>query len=701
LKDGSFGKRANRLISEKSPYLLQHAHNPVDWFPWGEEAFERARQEDKPVFLSIGYSTCHWCHVMENESFENEEVAAVLNRVFVCIKVDREERPDLDGFYMDVCELMTGSGGWPLTILMTPERDVFFAGTYIPKETRYGRTGIIELTEQVEDIWRHRRSDIRSIAEQVKNSLESRTKTTSESELGKDAFDDGYEKLALNFDNSYGGWGHGLKFPSATNIMFLLRHWRSNMSSFALKMVEKTLQHMRAGGVFDQIGYGFHRYATDEEWLIPHFEKMLHDQALLALAYAEAYQATKKDEYKQTVEEVLEYVLRDLASPEGGFYSAQDADSEGAEGKFYVWTLDQIKQILPIDADFAIKVFGVTEGGNFKIEAFEGAIGANILHLTGSIESLASDCGLSAYDFAERLCKVRGDLFVSREERVHPSIDDKVLTDSNGLIIAALARASQVLNDGKYLIAATKAADFVLDKMRKNGRKLLHTFTKGEASIEGFLDDYAFLIWGLTEIYEASFEERYLLAALDLAKIMRSDFLDEEKGGFYSTSKENLEKGIIRRKEQFDQTVPSGNAVAILDLMRLSRLTDELELEQTATHTIRALSSGIKQRPDLYSFTLVALDFFLGPNYKVIVVGDIERKDTLEILEILRKQFVPGMVLSLKNTNEANVKPSAFEWSTVYEEIDGKATVYICKNQTCLPPANNMAEVLEILEARK
>lgn len=699
MKNGQSDEHANRLAREKSPYLLQHASNPIEWFAWDEEAFDTAKREDKPVFLSIGYSACHWCHVMEKESFEDEKVATVLNKVFVCIKVDREERPDLDNFYMDICELLTGSGGWPLTILMTPERRVFFAGTYISRESHYGRPGIIELAEQVEDIWQHRRNDILSITKKIESNLECNSETSDVAELGKDVLDDGYEKLVLNFDEKFGGWGHGLKFPSAVNVMFLLRYWRRNMSSSGLKMVEKTLQNMRAGGIFDQVGFGFHRYSTDEEWVVPHFEKMLYDQALLTLAYLEAYQVTKRVEYKRTVEEILEYVLRDLASSEGGFYSSQDADSEGTEGKFYLWTIDQIKQALPTNLDFALKVFGVTSGSNFKIGASEGVVGVNILHLNGSFQSLASDLMMSTEGFASKLHKVCEDLFIIREKRVHPSVDDKILTDWNGLTIAALARAFQVLGEQKYLVAAINATDFVLNKMRKDGKRVFHRFAKGEVSVEGFLDDYAFFIWGLIEIYEAVFDVRYLRAALDLAAVMHSKFWDEDRGGFYNTSVERQEKGTLRKKELFDRAVPSGNSVALLNLLRLAKLTDNMELEKTAKNSARVFSSKIRERPDAYLFALVALDFILRTSYKVVLVGEPLRKDTIDMLAALRENFAPNIVLLFNPAHEESRNPLAVsQWAIPYKELEGKATVYVCRNQTCLPPTNNIADVLKTLK---
>jgi uncharacterized protein YyaL (SSP411 family) len=517
---GNQERKPNRLIHEKSPYLLQHAYNPVDWYPWGEEAFEAAKAQDKPVFVSIGYSACHWCHVMEKESFDDDEVATLMNKVFVCIKVDREERPDLDSAYMAVCQMMGRSCGWPLNIIMTPDKNPFFAASYIPKSSRFGLAGMVDLIPQIEEIWKTRRSDLENLGDDIKRRIEIFEKRTRGEELGKDVLDDAYEKFVLSFDEANGGFGRAPKFPTPHNLLFLLRYWSRTKEKTALAMAENTLRAMRTGGIFDQVGFGFHRYSTDANWLVPHFEKMLYDQTLLALAYTEAFQATGAGKFKVTAKEALEYVLRDLSSPEGGFYAAEDADSEGEEGKFYLWTEEEIRKALaPEDAELAVRLFGVEAGGNYA-EAGRKRNGENILHLAKPLEQVASESQLTIDKLILRLGKICNLLFKAREKRVHPAKDDKILVDWNGLMIAALAKASSVFSEPRYLQAAVKAAGFMLEKMRDEKGTLYHRYAKGERAIAGFLDDYAFLVWGLTEIYETNFEESYLQAAVELTETM-------------------------------------------------------------------------------------------------------------------------------------------------------------------------------------
>ncbi len=512
-QDEATDRKPNRLIHEKSPYLLQHAYNPVDWYPWSDEAFMKAKAEDKPVFVSIGYSTCHWCHVMENECFDDEEVAKLMNGAFVSIKVDREERPDLDGAYMAVCQAMGQNCGWPLNVIMTPDKKPFFVASYIPKHSRFGLSGMMELVPQVQEAWRTRKSELESVGDDVKRRLEGFEKRLPAEEVGKDVLDDAYEQLTLRFDEEHSGFGDAPKFPTPHNLLFLLRYWKRTSEKNALRMVEKTLRAVRMGGIFDQIGLGFHRYSTDAEWLAPHFEKMLYDQALLTLAYVEAYQATGKEEFSVTVKEILHYVLRDLFSPDGGFFSAEDADTEGEEGKFYLWTEQEIRNALTTeDAALAVKLYAVEAGGNYFDPAKRGRNWKNILHLPKPVIKLAAELGMTVDELIPRTSKIQSALYEARLNRVHPAKDDKVLTDWNGLMIAALAKASQALGERKYLEAAVKASDFFIESMRE-GDVLFHRFVKGERAVEGFLDDYAFLSWGLIEVYEASFDEKYLRAA--------------------------------------------------------------------------------------------------------------------------------------------------------------------------------------------
>jgi uncharacterized protein YyaL (SSP411 family) len=680
-------RKPNRLITEKSPYLLQHAYNPVDWYPWGDEAFAKAKAEDKPVFVSIGYSSCHWCHVMEKECFDDEEVAELMNRAFVCIKVDREERPDLDGTYMMACQAMGRSCGWPLNVILTADEKPFFAASYIPKSSRFGLTGMMDLVPQIEELWKKRRADLENLGGDITRRLEAYAERAAGGELGKDVLDDAYEKLVLDFDEENGGFGSAPKFPTPHRLLFLLRYWNRTGEKTALAMAEKTLRAMRLGGVFDQVGYGFHRYSTDADWLVPHFEKMLYDQALLALAYTEAYQATGAGKFKVTAQEVLDYVLRDLASPEGGFYSAEDADSEGEEGKFYLWSMKEIRDDLPpADADLAVRLFGVKPEGNFTEAGRQ--TGRNILHWTQSLEEAASEAQLTVDQFILRLGRIVKSLLEARKTRVHPAKDDKVLADWNGLMIAALARASQVFGGEKYLQAAVKAADFVLAKMRIADGTLLHRYAKSEAAVEAFLDDYAFLAWGLIEVYEAGFNEKHLKTAIELTNAMTARFWDEKGGGFYFTASGNA--ALTRMKEAYDGALPSGNSVALLNLLRLAVLTGNPKFEEKAGRMIRTFADEVKRAPTAYAFMLLGADFALGPAYSVILVGEPREKDTLELLGALRKRFLPNLVVSLRKPDAAGLG---------YEIVYGKATAYVCRGQTCMPATNSAAKMLELLSA--
>ncbi len=680
-------RKPNRLIHEKSPYLHQHAYNPVDWYPWSEEAFEKAKAQDKPVFVSIGYSSCHWCHVMENESFDDDEVAKLLNEAFICIKVDREERPDLDSAYMTVCQAMGRSCGWPLNIIMSPDKNPFFATSYIPKNNRFGLVGMVDLVPQIEEIWKTRRSDLENLGNDIKRRIETFEKRTLGTELGKDVLDDAYQKLVLNFDEQNGGFGRAPKFPTPHNLLFLLRYWSRTKEKTALTMAEKTLRAMRLGGIFDQVGFGFHRYSTDAEWLVPHFEKMLYDQALLALGYTEAFQVTGAGKFKVTAKEVLEYVLRDLASLEGGFYAAEDADSEDEEGKFYVWTEKEIREALsPEDADLAVRLFGVKSMGNYG-EAVRKRNGVNILHFAKPLEQVASESQLTLEELIVRLRRVQNLLFKAREKRVHPAKDNKILVDWNGLMIAALARASSVFSEPRYLQAAVKAAGFILEKMKDKNGTLYHRYAKGERAIEGFLDDYAFFVWGLVEIYEACFEEEYLQAAVALTKAMVLRFWDDNSGGFYFTTKD-AENAVPRRKQVYDGALPSGNSVALLNLLRLAQLTGDPKQKKLASQTIKVFSEDVKRAPAAHTFMLVGVDFAVGPAYNVILVGAPQEDSMHKMLGSLKASYLPNMVISLRSPSAAGLG---------YEKIEDKATAYVCRDQTCMPPTNKIKKMLELL----
>jgi len=684
------GRKPNKLIREKSPYLLQHAYNPVDWYPWSNRAFIKAKAKNKPVFVSIGYSTCHWCHVMERECFDDEEVAKLMNDAFISIKVDREERPDLDGAYMTVCQVMGRSCGWPLNVIMTPDKKPFFVASYIPKNSRFGVVGMIDLVPQIREVWGTHKAELEKIGADVKSRIEQFETRLPEEELGKDVLDHAYEKLTLRFDAENGGFGSGPKFPSPHNLLFLLRYWKRTGEKNALVIVEKTLRAMLSGGIFDQVGFGFHRYSTDAIWLVPHFEKMLYNQALLVLAYVEAYQAMGKPKFADIAKQVLEYVLRDLASPEGGFCSAEDADSEGEEGRFYLWNLKEIRGALsPENAELAVKLFGVTARGNFD-EQSVGRRGKNILHLPKPIEQLASELGLTVNALKEKVGTIQKILFEARKTRVHPARDEIILTDWNGLMIAALARASQVLGEEEYLKAAVKTADFFMEKMWEKKGKLYHRFIKGEIAVEGFLDDYVFFVWGLIEIYESSFDDKFLQAASKLTDIMVARFWDEKEGGFFFNAKGSADVGA-KRKEIYDGALPSGNSVAMLNLLRLSHLNGNTAYETLARRISRTFAAEVKKSPSAHTFLLLGVDFALGPTYNVTLVGDLNDEGLLNMLKTLRSRYPPRMVVSLKSTRKAEFG---------YEQIEGKATAYVCRDQTCLPPTNKPQEMLKLFSEK-
>ena len=695
--------KPNRLISEKSPYLLQHAYNPVDWYPWSAEAFQKAHSEDKPIFLSIGYSTCHWCHVMEKESFEDLEIAKMLNDTFVCIKVDREERPDLDAAYMKICQIIAGTGGWPLHIIMTPDKKPFFAATYVPKENRFGQIGIKQLLQQIRQLWAVKRKELIDSAEKITTLLEEKEKASFGLEpiedLAESTLDEAYLHLAENFDENNGGFGYAPKFPSPHNLSFLLRYWKRTRCEKALQMVERTLKAMRAGGIYDHCDFGFHRYATDPNWLVPHFEKMLYDQAMLVTAYTEAYQATGKKEYKQTVYEIISYVIRNMTDPLGGFYSAEDADSEGEEGKFYLWTQKEIVQTLPKEqADFVERVFGIEEEGNFIETATGKKNGKNILHLKKPLTEVASDMHLSQEKLQKMIDEARQGLLAVRRTRVRPRRDDKILTDWNGLMIAALAKASQVFDEVKFSAVARKATNFIIERLNNAEGKLVHRYREEEAGISGFLDDYAFLIWGLIELYEAVFEAKYLRYAISLTDKMLTHFWDKEHGGFYQTA-DYSETTLVRSKDIYDGAYPSGNSVAALDLVRLAGMTGEAGLEEKTAQLMRAFSNEVARTPSVHTQLMIALDFALGPSSEVVVVGDPQKEDTSKMLQTLQSSFLPRTVVIFRSSVEK--LPEITDLTKYTKDLrndKGKATAYVCRNHVCNLPVTNAHAMLELLD---
>ncbi len=690
----------NRLKDEKSPYLLQHADNPVDWYAWGDEAFEKAKNQDKPVFLSIGYSTCHWCHVMEHESFEDKAVANLMNDAFVSVKVDREERPDIDNIYMTVCQAMTGSGGWPLTIIMTPEKKPFFADTYIPKDGRFGKIGMTELIPQITEVWKNRRDDIEKSAEQTADFLRKSTAGEKGESLTPTVLDKLFDLFAQRYDNTYGGFGNAPKFPSPHNFMFLLRYWKRTGNTKAIEMVEKTLQSMRQGGIYDQIGYGFHRYSTDQRWLVPHFEKMLYDQAMLTMAYTETFQATGNNFYKTTAEEILTYVLRDMSSPEGGFYSAEDADSDGEEGKFYVWSEEEIRNLLDkTETEVFLKVFNTEKSGNFHDEIKAGKTGFNILHLQKPAKEIASELKITEDVLNSIINSSRKKLFKCREKRIYPLKDDKILTDWNGLMISALAKASRVFGEDIYLEAAKRSADFIINKLRKPNGRLLHRWRKGDAAIDAHLDDYAFFIWGLIELYESSFDVKYLKYAIELNNDMIEHFWDSN-GGFYFPADDG-EVLLTRQKEFYDGAVPSGNSIAMLNLLRLGRIMANEDFENKASDISKSFSKNIDSMPLGYSMLLCGLDFAFGPSYEVVIAGDLNSDDTKQMISALNKEFVPNKIVILKPVEIENPKIVNIAGFTKEQtSINNKATAYVCRNYTCNLPVNDVEVMLELLRVK-
>jgi hypothetical protein len=693
------GSDWNRLVFEKSPYLLQHAGNPVDWFPWGEEAFAKAAAEDKPVFLSVGYSTCHWCHVMEEESFEDPEVAELLNEHFVAIKVDREERPDVDQLYMTITQAMTGSGGWPMTVVMTPDRRPFFAGTYFPKRGRFGRQGMMELLPALADAWKKDRENVLATAGRVVDFLGSRQGASAKAEApGREVLDAAYTSLARSYDRLNGGFGSAPKFPVPHNLRFLLRYWHRTGEERALTMVVETLEAMRRGGSWDHVGFGFHRYSTDAEWLLPHFEKMLYDQALLATAAIEAWQATGNEGLRRTAEEILAYVLRDMTSPQGGFYSAEDADSEGEEGLFYLWTPEELREVLGTeDGNLAIRIFGVVREGNFRDQSTRQTTGKSILHLRNPVSTTASDLGIRPVELVDRLESIRARLFAVREKRIHPLKDDKVLTDWNGLTIAAMAMAARAFGEPRYEEAARRAADFVLTELRDGDGKLLKRWRSGEAAHDAVLDDYAFLVLGLLELYEANFDVRYLRAALELTETMVVHFHDEERGGFF-LSPSGRSDLLVRPQEFYDGAIPSGNSIAALDLLRLARITGDPRWEELASGALAAASGAIRSAPHAHTQHLIALDFALGPTFEVVIAGDLGSDDTGTMLSALRRPFLPNKVVMLRPSGDSPAIASVAEYVGGFRSLDGKATAYVCQNFQCQLPTTSIAKMTASFE---
>jgi uncharacterized protein YyaL (SSP411 family) len=638
---------------------------------------------------------------MAHESFEHPEVARLMNETFVSIKVDREERPDIDNVYMSACQVMTGSGGWPLSIIITPDKKPFFAATYIPREGRFGLIGMMELIPHIRELWATRRGEALSLSNKIATVLQQTSQDIPGKELDEATLELTYEQLAKRFDGQHAGFSSAPKFPTPHNLLFLLRYWKRGGNKAALDMVEKTLQAMRCGGIYDHVGFGFHRYSTDSQWLVPHFEKMLYDQAMLAMAYTEAYQATRKEDYGKTAREIFTYVLRDMTAPAGGFYSAEDADSEGEEGKFYLWTQEEVRQALGNEElDFVAEVFNIEKDGNFVEQTTRRKSGDNILHVRKSLGELASDLSLTQHDLQVHLEVIRQKLFAYREKRVHPMKDDKILTDWNGLMIAALAKGAQAFDEPEYAELACRTADFILGNMRKANGRLWHRHRGEWTGVEANLDDYAFLVWGLIELYGATFDASHLESALELAGDMIRHFWDEDGGGFY-LGPDDGESLLVRRKEIYDGAIPSGNSVAMLNLLRLGRMTANSDLEEKAARIGRAFARSVNQSPAAHNQLMIALDFGVGPCHEVVIAGNAQAQDTKAMVEALRTRFLPNKIVLLNPSEQESPGIARLaEFTKNQSSIGGKATAYVCQNHNCKLPTTDINKMLELLDAR-
>lgn len=659
----------NRLVKEKSPYLLQHKENPVDWYPWGEEAFARAAQEEKPIFLSIGYSTCHWCHVMERESFEDEEVAALLNREFVAIKVDREERPDIDTVYMNVCQAATGQGGWPLTVLMTPERQPFFVGTYFPKKRRYGKPGLMEILQETAQYWKEHREKLEQHGLELSQLARRPYTRAGEVEVTRDVLKKAVALFTWTFDREYGGFGSAPKFPAPHQLIFLLRYAEIEHDTEALHMAEKTLQQMYRGGLFDHVGYGFSRYSTDEKWLVPHFEKMLYDNALLIMAYAQAFRQTGKTFYRDVAEKTIQFVLRDMRDPAGGFYTALDADSDGEEGKYYTFTKEEILQVLgQEDGRCWNDWFDVRENGNFE--------GKTVLNLLDNAFFMEHNARIG--ELAEKLRAYR-------ERRAQLACDDKVLTGWNALMIAALAQAYQVWGSKKHLEAAQQAERFLSEHLTDAQGRLQIRWRDGEVKGQGNLDDYAYLLWALLELYGATFDAHYLERAVELEKQVMELFGDESGGGFYYYSSQ-AEPLIHRPKELYDGALPSGNSVMAFALIRLSKLTGNVTLEEQAQRQLQFVAANIEDYPPGHCFFLIALMYGLYPSREIVCTSPDGQVDPRLRWAAVR----PHTAVLLKTPENEAILHRAAPFTRAYAVREDKPQYYICENHTCSAPRDTL-----------
>ncbi len=682
----------NRLINETSPYLLQHANNPVDWYPWGEEALERARSEDKPILLSIGYSACHWCHVMERESFEDETIAGLMNENFVSIKVDREERPDLDQVYMQAVQMLTGSGGWPMTVFLTPEGKPFYGGTYFPPDDRQGMPGFPRLLTSIAEAYSTNRGEVDRVTQQLTTQMsQSNQVPQGTSILTVDILHQAYSSLATNFDYQNGGFGNAPKFPQPMTPEFLLRYYHHGYNPRALELVELTLEKMAYGGIYDQIGGGFHRYSTDPYWLVPHFEKMLYDNALLARLFLHTYLITGRALYRRVVEETLDYVLREMTDPSGGFYSAQDADSEGVEGKFFVWSPGEINAVMgDTDGEVFAGYYGVTAGGNFE--------GKNILNIRQNPEEFAETKGLTADQLGDIINRGSKALLEVREQRIHPMRDDKVLASWNGLMLRSFAEAAAALGRPDYLAVAIKNAGFLVGSMKSDGR-LLRTYRDGQAKLLGYLEDYSFVIDGLLALYEATFDLRWLEEAVTLADSMIELFWDEGIGGFYDTGSDH-ETLVVRPRDVFDNAQPCGGSVASDVLLRLAVFTGKSDYSAKAAVPLRSLHQAMSQSPGGTGHWLSALDFYVSPPKEIAVIGPRDDPATQALLDTVFHRFLPNkVVMGVEPPLSPTVGNSGSDIPLLAGRgmVGGLPSAYVCQNYACQLPVTDPAGLAEQL----
>ena len=676
----------NRLIDETSPYLLQHAHNPVDWYPWGAAALARARDDDRPILLSIGYSACHWCHVMERESFENPDIAALMNEHFVNIKVDREERPDLDAVYMEAVQMLTGSGGWPMTVFLTPECRPYYGGTYFPPEDRGGMPGFPRLLTAASQAYRANKGEIERVTRQLAEQMGRASQPAFQrgggfTPLTTEVMHNAHSQLATQFDHLNGGFGNAPKFPQPMTPEFLLRYYRHGFNARALEMVELTLHKMAYGGIYDQIGGGFHRYSTDAYWLVPHFEKMLYDNALLSRLYLHAWQITGQPLYRRISEETLDYVLREMTDPAGGFYSAQDADSEGVEGKFFVWTPAELRALLGADADLIMGYYGVTENGNFE--------GANILNVPRPPADYAAQHGIAESDLMAAIARAQATLLPVRDERVHPLLDDKVLTGWNGLMLRSFAAAGAAFNRADYLNAARRNAAFLLDEMRDAHGRIRRTWRNGESRLLGYLEDYACLADGLLALHEATLEPRWLQEAVHIADGMIDLFWDDAVGGFYDTGRDH-ETLVIRPRDVFDNAQPCGSSVAADVLLRLGVIAGNDDYTAKGVGPLRALQPLLGRAPAAAGHWLGALDFYVSLPQEIVIVGPPEQPATAAMLAEIGRRYQPNRVV-VGMSDPAN--PPLLDTPLLQQRglINGRPAAYVCEHYACQLPVTDAA----------